>query len=354
MAPKTQRALEAFRRLLADAANDGGQTRVDALVALSQRTLFVATWSEKADDFRTLVNSDGQNALPVFTDEAQLMEAATRFGWTSPDGKVPFQEAGARKVFQHLVAHELEFLVVDIVADHSLEAERSEIEPLLRVRGRSDSSGPFAAVGRISSTMLEAVKARPPSSTGSARPPSSPGTVRPAVDDESGPTIPDPAPGESSVAEGAVAEPVVKAPVEPGAGSIQVTDAPVETPVAEKPKTFGGKREGEVKVLDVGEEPSDELLDGLTNFLREFPEVEWAAYLRATRGQTEPMPTIGVRMDASFRNRLEEIDRGLREAAREHGAEVDILLLDDPAVMRAVRANSVSFFPWRRRATKSS
>ena len=40
----TDRATEAFRRLLSDAAA-GGQAKVDALVALSQRTLFVATWT---------------------------------------------------------------------------------------------------------------------------------------------------------------------------------------------------------------------------------------------------------------------------------------------------------------------
>ena len=94
----TDRATEAFRRLLSDAAA-GGQAKVDALVALSQRTLFVATWTPGSDDFRTLVNSSGQQALPVFSSKAELDEAAGRFGWAGPDGSVPHLEVGACSIF---------------------------------------------------------------------------------------------------------------------------------------------------------------------------------------------------------------------------------------------------------------
>ena len=56
----------AFRRVLAE-ATAGEQARVDALVVLAQRTLFIATWPAPNQVARTLTNSDGETALPLFT-----------------------------------------------------------------------------------------------------------------------------------------------------------------------------------------------------------------------------------------------------------------------------------------------
>lgn len=286
------RALEAFRRLLTEAAA-GGQPKVDALVALSQRTVFVVTWTSGGDDYRSLVNSGGQNALPLFTDLDQLEDATKRFGWSSPDGDTPYKEIGAREALRHTMAHELGFVVVDITSPHALEIERAEIEPLLRSANRSDSSGPFAGVGRISENMLQAAK------------PASPSSMAPPRDLPAG-----------------ALEPKAKRP--------SVRPAPIE-------------------VLRLPESPADALLDALTEVLRGYPEVEWAAFCTTRRPPSGALPTVGLRVDTAYRARVAEIVKALRETADANGASVDVLLLDDAALVRAVRADSLVFFPWRRR-----
>src|SRR5689334_17850537 len=153
--------LTAFRRLLVDAAA-GGQSKVDALVALSQRTVWVATWPGGGEGYRTLTNSSGSAALPIFTTESMLEEAARRYGWMNPDGSIPSREVGARDALRHAIAHNLQFVVVDIGEPHSLEVERAGLEPLLSRRSRSGDSGPYAGTGRLSSELIQAVRPTPP------------------------------------------------------------------------------------------------------------------------------------------------------------------------------------------------
>ena len=95
--------------------------------------------------------------------------------------------------------------------------------------------------------------------------------------------------------------------------------------------------------------PPDALLDALSEVLREFPEVEWASFFVASRGPTDARPTVGLRVDTSYRQRINDIIRGLRGAADEQGATVDVMLLDDPKLVRDARAQAIVFFPWRRR-----
>ncbi|MCB9601634.1 MAG: hypothetical protein H6724_12220 [Sandaracinus sp.] len=336
------RALEAFRRLLADGAG-GGQAKVDALVALSQRTLFVATWTAGGEDYRTLTSSQQQSALPVFTDVTALQEAAARFGWLGPDGGVPHKEVGARQVFRYVLAHDLGFLLVDVASPHALECERAEVEPLIATRPRSESSGPFAAVGRISESMLQAVKPTRPSSVGgvpapvvspealdqssAAGRPSSSGTARP-VGSASAPRPPSSTSG----------------PRPEGFTVGQGTLDPSRTSA-----TFGGGG-ATTQLSALKQEPSDDLLDALVGVLRGFPEVEWAALFLAARGPVQPQPTAGLRVDTAYRSRINEIIQGLRQAADAAGASLDVLLLDDPKLMRAARADGLLFFPWKRRA----
>lgn len=334
------RALVAFRRLLADGAA-GGQAKVDAIVALAQRAVFVATWTPGGDDFRTLINSNGQNALPLFTDVAQLNAAAERLGWLGASGSVPYQEIGARKAFRHLLAHDLGFLIVDIAAPHSLECERGEIEPLMQRAGK-EPSGPYAAVGRISETMLQAVKATPPKGTPMGEVPapavpasaleSSPGVVRPPED--ALPTLDEPpAPAAAPAAPAAPPPGVAATPASSGGASA----------------TFGSGGSS-VKIHPITQEPGDELLDAISTVLRGYPEVEWAAFCMTARGPASPLPTIGLRVDTSYRARVNEIIKEIRTTGDAKGASLDVLLLDDPALVRSARSASIVFFPWRRRS----
>jgi len=342
-------ATAAFRRLLAEGA-EGGQAKVDALVALAQRTVFVATWTPGGEDYRTLINSSGQNALPIFTTREQLEEAGRRLGWATPDGSVPCQEIGARAAFRHLVAHDLGFLIVDIAADHTLEVERSEVEPLLAA-SRADSAGPFAAVGRISSTMLEKVKKTPRPMPAVHPPDSLPEGALPPRSAESSDAVPSaeassPPPSGSDETTRAVEGDLPPAGRRPSSVPAGVT-ATAASPT--QPVTTFGSGAASVTVAPLTAEPDAALLDALSEVLRRFPEVEWASYLLAARGPSEPRPTIGLRVDTSYRARVQDILAALRSRADEHGASVDVLLLDDPALVREARARAIVFFPWRRR-----
>lgn len=292
--------LAAFRRLIAD-AHQGGQAKVDALLALSQRTVFVVPWPSGIEGWRTLVNRDGIAALPVFSDRQELEEAARRYGWLDARGEAPSEEVGARATFNYAMRAQLSFVVLDVASLHALEIARAELEPLLTPAAKRDSEGPYAGAGKISSSLIRAVQPTPP-----------PGTIR---------------------------APEVASP--PGfTASAELDDSPGAT-------TFGGG--SSVSVVPLPSEPPAELLDALTSALREYPEVEWACVLYAARGPSEPVPAIGLRIDASYRQRVKELVSSVRRTGDAHGAGLDVILLDDTALMRSARGQGLVFYPWRKR-----
>ncbi len=308
----TDSTLSPFHRLLTD-AQKGGQAKVDALVALAQRTVYVPTWGGADDsNFRTLTNADGQTALPIFSTREELDRAAAQFGWVDPNGQPTFKEIGARGALNHAVGQNLHFVVIDISSSHSLDIDREEMEPLLSPAARRESSGPYAAVGRISSTMMQAVKANTAQKV-------------PAV----------------SAARRADATEMAREAAAAGAAvQASADDAPAAV------TTFGSG--SSVAVHKLKEKPSDELLASLANVLRGYPEVEWAALCAIARGPGAPMPTVGLKVDTAFRQRVNEIVQRLREAGDGQGAALDVLLLDDAAVMRTVRSEAMLFYPWKR------
>lgn len=313
MNARVDHALLAFRRLLSEAAA-GGQAKVDALVALTQRTVLVPTWTPQGDDFRPLLSSDGQNALPLFTSVDQLEEAARRFGWMQPNGTVAHREVGSREAFRHALANRLQFVVLDITAAHALEIARDEIEPLLDSRSHSDSSGAFAGVGRISDQMLKAVR---PSSV-----PAAPPT--------------DIIPAPNAMPSNALMAPIASPPPE----SLAIaTPAPASTAGGSVP----------LEIIELTAEPNEAVLDSITAVLRNFPEVEWAAFAMARRGTTTE-PVIGLRIDANYRARVVEVFDNVRQAAARAGLNAEVLLLDEKELVQSVRTNSIVFFPWRRRS----
>jgi hypothetical protein len=346
MTEGSDRVLEAIRRLLAD-ASAGGQAKVDALVALVQRQLVVPTWQPGDDSgFRTLVNPSGESALPVFTGTDELEAAATRFGWKPAEGSTPAVEVGARKALRHAIAHELQYVVVDITADHALEIGREELEPLLTPRAARESSGPYAGVGRISSSMLGAVKPTPrpeySEQADKANVPKAPPV--PEQRQGGGQTPPDD-PQQAPQGQGQPQAPSGHSAGQGRDPGLTVKSSMTSAPPTEGAATFGSGTS--VRLVPLQEQPSDEMLDALSAILREYPEIEWASFCAAARGPAEPRPTVGLRVDTSFRERLNEIISRLRSTGDEHGAALDVLLLDDPDVMRAAR-EAIVFYPWRR------
>ena len=312
--------LAAFHRLLAD-AHHGGQAKVDALVALSQRTVQVVPWPGTIEGYRTLVNSEGVAALPIFTDLEQLEEAARRFGWLDAQGHAPRAEIGARAALNYARGQNLSFVVVDIAAAHALEIAAAEFEPLLTPAARRDSSGPYAGAGRISSSLIQAVRPTPPPGGGRGSTPPPPGSR--------GLTPPP----------GSLAAPS-RADADDG-----FTSSVGFTPAADA--RFGGGTAARIEPL--AGEPSDALYEALTTVLRSYPEVEWACLVSASRGPTAAVPTIGVRVDTGFRQRVNELVGELRRAGDAQHAALDVLLLDDAELMRSARAQGIVFYPWRKK-----
>lgn len=286
------------------------------MVALAQRTVHVVPWPGGIEGYRTLVNSDGVAALPIFSLLSQLEEAARRYGWLGADGTAPRAEIGARKALHYAMNQNLTFVVVDIAAEHALELGRAEFEPLLTPAARRDSQGPYAAAGKISSSLIRAITPPPGSLKAPIEPPrSSPANVVPAQ--------------ASSPASSSGSGFTVTKDFDPNAAA-----------------TFGGGTSATLSELT--QVPEDALYDALTAVLRGFPEVEWASLCNASRGPSAAVPTVGLRVDTSFRQRMNEIISAVRQAGEANGAALDVLLLDDPALMRSARAMGV-FYPWRKK-----
>lgn len=172
-------ALAAFVRLLLH-ARAGGQAKVDALLALSQRTMHVPRKVDGSDGFATLLNENGDWALPVFTSQEQLEAAADVFGWRRQDRTILAEEVGARRAVHYALNEGAAFMVIDAVAPHALEATREELKPLVSTQNRSDTFGPYAGVGRISSSILEAT--RPDAERASVPPIAAPRITRQPLD----------------------------------------------------------------------------------------------------------------------------------------------------------------------------
>jgi hypothetical protein len=301
--------LEPLRRLLESARDGSGEAKVDALIALSQRTLFIATWEPETTGFRTLENSKGETALPVFTGVDVYPAARARFGW--PDRTV-VREIGARQAFRFVVDNSLGFLVVDVGTEHAFEASPNELRPLVAPPSRHSASGPFASVGKTSSQLLQAVR-------GSDRPP----PREPSRD--SAPSVPPP-----RLESLRVPSPASRPP-------------PAPPPSRPPPAPPTGSDEVVLEALDAP--PDDALLEALADALSGFLEVEWAAYCRAARGPFPAQHSVALRLDP-YRDRLPEIIDSLRSSAMREGIALDVILADTPHLVRLVRERGVLFHPW--------
>lgn len=315
--------LEPLRRLLESARDGGGEAKVDALIALTQRTLFVATWEPESPGFRTLENARKETALPVFTGLDLLPAAKLRFGWPE---HTAIREIGARQAFRYVIDHALTFLVVDVGTPHAFEATPAELKPLLAPPPTQAASDPFAMLGRTSSQLLEVVRASdvPPGSRPSVIPPRDPPVPR------------------------STRPPAPLSTLPPAPLSSQPQPAPTRppTPVA-RPTVPPAVAEGDVVLEVLDEPPDDALLEALSDALAGYLEVEWAAYCRAARGPFPAQRAVALRLDP-YRERLPEIIDSLRSHAMRQGVVLDVILADTPHLVRLVRERGVLFHPWKR------
>ena len=111
--------------------------------------------------------------------------------------------------------------------------------------------------------------------------------------------------------------------------------------------SFGAGESVQIRVLP--EPPSDEFIAALTEVLRKYPEVEWATISLAARGPAAPMLAVGLRIAETFRDNLAEIARLLKFVGHSYDVGLDVLVLDDPNLVKDARTLGEIFFPWRRK-----
>jgi hypothetical protein len=126
--------------MLLSAGAEGAGPKSEALGALSLRPVWLATWEPRAEGFRTLINADGEEALAVFSSQAELKNAAKQFDWLENDGTVATHRAIGGDILRHAWTREYAFVVIDIGTAHSLEYARDELKSILR---EMDSTGSF-------------------------------------------------------------------------------------------------------------------------------------------------------------------------------------------------------------------
>lgn len=386
--PPQGRAGEAFRRLLAEAASSP-QARIDALIASSQRTVMVATWEPRNAGYRTLEHEDGHIGLPVFSDEWELEHAAAELGWAAETGKVGRKEIGMREAMRMVIEQQLAFLLIDLASTHCIEASRAEIEPLVKASSRSDSHGPFAAVGRITSSMMEAVRAssvgvgmderrsRPPSNLNLPAVTATPGMPPAAARAPQMPGIrtPEPVirPSQIPAMRAAQVPPSSRPPM--GAGSsrpemgrpssapalprpagvpaFSPSMAPPEPPAPRvspsRPPPANAFLDHTATLAHVNFEPNEALLQEVSVVLKSFPEVEWASYCMVSISGGPLRAMIGVRVDPSMHSRIPDVAAAITATPTAQQTGTAVLVLD--RLTREARIDGVPFHPWRRKRT---
>jgi hypothetical protein len=365
-------ATHSFRQTLADASS-GEQARVDALVVLADRLVFVATWPGPNQAARTLTNSHGESALPLFTGLDVLEATATRFGWRNPDGSLQFRELGALEALRHALARSVHFVVIDMGCEHSVEFAREEIEPLLQSSPEPTGTGPFAGSSEHQAAILDAVRRN------SNRPPRPPLVATPthsqtrALVDHAAGGRPLPQPPQALLLSSPpmaarsrtplptqralLPEPSTvnrlapgQAPTQPRArpASIELADVrppePPRPPGRDDEPTLAERTGTQGALAHARSALSDTALQALCGELRSFPEVEWACVL----SDGSEIPLIAVRVDPSFLNRVADITDVIMDVGEQQSLNLQVLLLNNQDLVKQARKHGHAFYPWRR------
>jgi hypothetical protein len=139
--PRLDHATVTLRLALLHAEEDAERLR--ALGELVRGTVLAATWPNAPDAVRTLTNSDGEKAMPLFSGMDTLEHAARRFGWMDPSGSFTFRELPAREALESAIAQGVHYAVLDIYADHATEFAYHEMAQVLqKQRGTPEPAAP--------------------------------------------------------------------------------------------------------------------------------------------------------------------------------------------------------------------
>lgn len=349
-------ALVALRRLLGQAA--AVDARVDALLALGQRAVWLVTWPGQ-EEARTLRSQSGQTAMPVFTGLDTLMEAVERLRWRETDGSVPVREVSVRHALRHAIARSVPVVVVDPGAPHELMMVEDEMRSLQAASPSHAPAGPYA-IGQLGHDKVREAVQR------SSRPPPPDGhndeLLLKGLNDQGVSRVPDVAlPGATAPQATTAASSrrpedvharVTVVPREPrlddtarfeleerGRREKNAIDG-MASSVAPAAQVHVATQRSDAVVLD------DVTLDELAHALRAFPEVEWACVL----SEEDNAATLGLRLAGRFYQRLDEIYDALGRVAAQRGRELTVLLLTEQDAVQQARQHGTVFYPGRRRS----
>jgi hypothetical protein len=296
-------AAQALQEALVAATRDQND-RSRAVSALRGAEVYATTWPTDPSSLRTLLNSSGVRALALFTDERHVEDAALRFGWHGVDGSVPTRRLHISEAIRAARQQQVSLVIVDITSDHALELDQGEIElvsapPSTRPPSYQGLGPVVHSIRHVDNTNeLVRVSSRPP----------------PAHD-------------------------YVTSALEPAAFNVDSENKQVTA-------TFAMAVTATMTALP--EAPADDLIDGLTGVLREYPEVEWAC-LVGEQDSERGAVHVALRIDAAFRKNLSAISAKLRAASIAYHKPCDVLVLDTPEQMKRARAIGLPFYPWRKR-----
>ena len=139
------------------------------------------------------------------------------------------------------------------------------------------------------------------------------------------------------------ATPAAPAPIAaPAAPAAPATPASTEAAAAEPARD---RKTTADELTEPFETIDDVTLSAIADDLRKYPEVEWACEL----SDGSELPVIGVRIEPSYLARAPEIEAHVRNAAREHGTRLLVLLLTENATTKQARAVGRMFFPWKKK-----
>ncbi|HEX6239841.1 MAG TPA: SseB family protein [Polyangiales bacterium] len=299
----------ALRTALVAAARDPTK-RARAIAALRGAELWAATWPTDPSVVRTLTTSNGVTALPLFSDERELGDAAMRYAWLAPDGQTPRRQLPLWEALRLAKRQKVQLVVLDVASEHALELDEGDVELL----SAAPSSKPPSNVKMPSSMKVRSTP--PPPGDNVVRRASS----RPEGDQEKGS-------GTYS-------------PLRPRS----VTPMPEAHGIA---ATFGATPTATMQALEAP--PQEELLEALSDVLREFPEVEWACLVTSARADSKQAPSVAMRVDPQLRKNQHELTRRLREVSAALGTRHDVLMLDTHEQMKQARHLGTPFYPWRKK-----
>ena len=259
---------------------------------------------------------------------------------------------GAR-IFEVAKDKGYDFVVVDVAAAHALELSKKEISEI-KIETAERSPGQYSKQSTVPrrQTKRPTPKSDPIHEVKSSVPPVQDGGTY----------------GAASMLPNAMDDFSVKQPMGQPAQSAQPAPEPKKisnpvassgsTPLVESDPAATPLSPSEVKtatadfaLTPVELPPSSALLEELSKIMRDFPEVEWAAYCIVQHNKGLATRVIALRLLGDFRDNLSEIAAKATAAGEGQMIELDVMVLTEQEHIQMARERALVFYPWMHKKT---